>query len=185
MMWAAPAGAQRLRVFNLQLFKGNNSGFPVDGIITEAVVMITDQIQHSSKTTEDETETQQCHPVSYFGHVQASNDSRWFQLQTRRCCLHWLYKWPLKDFFCVFLPAAVEEVKLKDSQYTLEHMRAFGMYNYLHLDPWYEDSVLFVDCKGRVLSLTITLVSSVSSLLLMASLGCPFFLADFMFSVCS
>ncbi|CAN9503664.1 unnamed protein product [Ophioblennius macclurei] len=57
----------------------------------------------------------------------------------------------------VDLDAAVEEVKLKDTQYTLEHMRAFGMYNYLHLDPWYEDSVLFVDCKGRVLSLTVTL----------------------------
>lgn len=55
--------------------------------------------------------------------------------------------------------AAVEEVKLTDTQYTLEHMRAFGMYNYLHIDPWYEDSVLFVDCKGRVLSLTVTLVS--------------------------
>ncbi|XP_010776464.1 nudC domain-containing protein 1 [Notothenia coriiceps] len=59
----------------------------------------------------------------------------------------------------VELDAAVEEVKLKDTQYTLEHMRAFGMYNYLHLDPWYEDSVLFVDCKGRVLSLTVTLNS--------------------------
>ncbi|XP_068188933.1 nudC domain-containing protein 1 [Antennarius striatus] len=57
----------------------------------------------------------------------------------------------------VELDAAVEEVKLTDTQYTLEHMRAFGMYNYLHLDPWYEDSVLFVDCKGRVLSLTVTL----------------------------
>nr|XP_057903283.1 nudC domain-containing protein 1 [Doryrhamphus excisus] len=57
----------------------------------------------------------------------------------------------------VELDAAVEEVKLKDCQYTLEHMRAFGMYNYLHLDPWYEDSVVFVDCKGRVLSLTVTL----------------------------
>lgn len=54
--------------------------------------------------------------------------------------------------------AAVEEVTLKDCQYTLEHMRAFGMYNYLHLDPWYQDSVLFVDCKGRVLSLSVTLV---------------------------
>lgn len=53
----------------------------------------------------------------------------------------------------------MEEVKLKDTQYTLEHMRAFGMYNYLHLDPWYEDSVYFVDCKGRVLNLTVTLVS--------------------------
>lgn len=54
--------------------------------------------------------------------------------------------------------AAVEELKLKDTQYTLEHMQAFGMFNYLHLDPWYEDTVLFVDCKGRVLSLTVTLV---------------------------
>ncbi|XP_037549101.1 nudC domain-containing protein 1, partial [Nematolebias whitei] len=57
----------------------------------------------------------------------------------------------------VELDAEVEEVKLKDSQYTLEHMRAFGMFNYLHIDPWCEDSVLFVDCKGRVLSLTVTL----------------------------
>lgn len=64
-----------------------------------------------------------------------------------------------QQIFSLFLLAAVEEVKLKDTQYTLDHMRAFGMYNYLHLDPWYEDSVLFVDCKGRVLSLTVTLVS--------------------------
>ncbi|XP_061615434.1 nudC domain-containing protein 1 isoform X1 [Phyllopteryx taeniolatus] len=57
----------------------------------------------------------------------------------------------------VELDAAVEEVTLKDCPYTLEHVRAFAMYNYLHLDPWYDDSVLFVDCKGRVLSLTVTL----------------------------
>ncbi|XP_034016830.1 nudC domain-containing protein 1 [Thalassophryne amazonica] len=59
--------------------------------------------------------------------------------------------------YSVELDAAVEEVKLKDYQYTLDHIRAFGMYNYLHLDPWYEDSVFFVDCKGRVLGLTVTL----------------------------
>ncbi|CAB1428381.1 unnamed protein product [Pleuronectes platessa] len=59
--------------------------------------------------------------------------------------------------YTVELDTAVEEVKLKDAHYTLAHMQAFGMYNYLHLDPWYEDSVLFVDCKGRVLSLTVTL----------------------------
>uniref|UniRef100_A0A8C5FCR9 NudC domain-containing protein 1 n=1 Tax=Gadus morhua TaxID=8049 RepID=A0A8C5FCR9_GADMO len=57
----------------------------------------------------------------------------------------------------VELDAAVEEVKLKETQYTLDHVRAFGMYNYLHLDPWYPDSVFFVDCKGRVLNLTVTL----------------------------
>ncbi|KAJ8273004.1 hypothetical protein GJAV_G00096230 [Gymnothorax javanicus] len=55
------------------------------------------------------------------------------------------------------LDAVVAEVKLKDSQYTLDHMRAFGMFNYLQLDPWCDDSVYFVDCMGRVLNLTVTL----------------------------
>lgn len=73
-----------------------------------------------------------------------------------KCCL---ILWLILTFCFSISAAAVEEVKLKDTQYTLEHMRAFGMYNYLHLDPWYEDSVLFVDCKGRVLNLTVTLVS--------------------------
>ncbi|XP_069477612.1 nudC domain-containing protein 1 isoform X2 [Ambystoma mexicanum] len=36
-------------------------------------------------------------------------------------------------------------------------MRAFGMYNYLHCDPWYQDSVYFVDQLGRVLNLHVTL----------------------------
>lgn len=66
---------------------------------------------------------------------------------------------PILQFFLSLPPAAVEEVKLKHTRYTLEHVRAFGMYNYLHLDPWYEESVLFVDSKGRVLCLTVTLVS--------------------------
>ncbi|XP_061679532.1 nudC domain-containing protein 1 isoform X2 [Syngnathoides biaculeatus] len=57
---------------------------------------------------------------------------------------------------------AVEEVTLKDCQYTLEHVRAFAMYNYLHVDAWYDDSVLFVDCKGRVLSFTVTLDTALS-----------------------
>ncbi|KAF5901268.1 nudC domain-containing protein 1 isoform X1, partial [Clarias magur] len=57
----------------------------------------------------------------------------------------------------VELDAVVAEVKLKDSQYTLNHMKAFGMYNYLHADPWYEESVYFIDCKGRVLNLKVTL----------------------------
>lgn len=64
-----------------------------------------------------------------------------------------------------FFLSAVAEVKLKDSQYTLDHVRAFGMYNYLHIDPWYEDSVYFVDSKGRVLNLTVTLVSLLISFL--------------------
>lgn len=71
------------------------------------------------------------------------------------------FLFPRRLTVCLLLPpAAVEEVKLKHTHYTLEHVRAFGMYNYLHLDPWYEESVLFVDCKGRVLCLTVTLVRS-------------------------
>lgn len=50
-------------------------------------------------------------------------------------------------------------MQLTDAQYTLEHMQAFAMFNYLQLDPWYQDSVLFVDRQARVLSLTVTLVS--------------------------
>ncbi|MGH0174246.1 UNVERIFIED_CONTAM: hypothetical protein FKN15_008439 [Acipenser sinensis] len=56
------------------------------------------------------------------------------------------------------LDAAVAEVKLRDDQYTLDHMRAFGMYNYLHCDPWYEDSVYYIDQLGRILNLTVTLI---------------------------
>lgn len=51
----------------------------------------------------------------------------------------------------------MEELAL--GEYTLEHVRAFGMYNHLHLDPWYQDSVLFVDSRGRVLSFTAVQVS--------------------------
>ncbi|KAF4073800.1 hypothetical protein AMELA_G00247250 [Ameiurus melas] len=69
------------------------------------------------------------------------------------------YRLSLDSIPCynVELDAVVAEVKLKDSQYTLDHMKAFGMYNYLHTDPWYEDSVYFFDCKGRVLNLKVTL----------------------------
>uniref|UniRef100_A0A803YD42 NudC domain-containing protein 1 n=1 Tax=Meleagris gallopavo TaxID=9103 RepID=A0A803YD42_MELGA len=56
--------------------------------------------------------------------------------------------------FC--LPA-VAEVKLRDDQYTLDHMRAFGMYNYLHLDSWYQDNVYYIDQFGRVMNLSVTL----------------------------
>ncbi|NWH91478.1 NUDC1 protein, partial [Aegithalos caudatus] len=54
-------------------------------------------------------------------------------------------------------PPAVAEVQLRDDQYTLDHMRAFGMYNYLHLDSWYQDNVYYVDQFGRVMNLSVTL----------------------------
>ena len=52
------------------------------------------------------------------------------------------------------------EVKLRDDQYTLEHMHAFGMYNYLHCDAWYQDSVYYIDNLGRIMNLTVMLVRS-------------------------
>ncbi|XP_077927789.1 nudC domain-containing protein 1 [Halichoerus grypus] len=69
------------------------------------------------------------------------------------------YKLSLEPLPCyqLELDAAVAEVKLRDDQYTLEHMHAFGMYNYLHCDSWYQDSVYYVDNLGRVMNLTVML----------------------------
>uniref|UniRef100_A0A8C2MI52 NudC domain-containing protein 1 n=1 Tax=Cricetulus griseus TaxID=10029 RepID=A0A8C2MI52_CRIGR len=70
------------------------------------------------------------------------------------------YKLSLEPLPCyqLELDAAVAEVKLRDDQYTLEHMHAFGMYNYLHCDAWYQDSVYYIDNLGRIMNLTVMLV---------------------------
>uniref|UniRef100_A0A8C3RWV1 NudC domain-containing protein 1 n=1 Tax=Chelydra serpentina TaxID=8475 RepID=A0A8C3RWV1_CHESE len=69
------------------------------------------------------------------------------------------YKLSLEPLACyqLGLDSAVAEVKLRDDQYTLDHMRAFGMYNYLHLDSWYQDNVYYVDQLGRVMNSSVTL----------------------------
>ncbi|XP_031759244.1 nudC domain-containing protein 1 isoform X1 [Xenopus tropicalis] len=69
------------------------------------------------------------------------------------------YKLSLDPLPCynVELDAAVAEVCLRDDQYTLDHMRAFGMYNYLHCNPWIPNSVFYVDQLERVMSFTVTL----------------------------
>ncbi|XP_028622224.1 nudC domain-containing protein 1 [Grammomys surdaster] len=69
------------------------------------------------------------------------------------------YKLSLEPLPCyqLELDAAVAEVKLRDDQYTLEHMNAFGMYNYLHCDAWYQDSVYYIDNLGRIMNLTVML----------------------------
>nr|XP_004661446.1 nudC domain-containing protein 1 [Jaculus jaculus] len=69
------------------------------------------------------------------------------------------YKLSLEPLPCyqLELDAAVAEVKLRDDQYTLEHMHAFGMYNYLHCDPWCQDSVYFIDSLGRIMNLSVML----------------------------
>ncbi|XP_008582112.1 PREDICTED: nudC domain-containing protein 1 [Galeopterus variegatus] len=69
------------------------------------------------------------------------------------------YKLSLEPLPCyqLELDADVAEVKLRDDQYTLEHMHAFGMYNYLHCDSWYQDSVYYIDNLGRIMNLTVML----------------------------
>ena len=70
----------------------------------------------------------------------------------------------MEDYFfldvSVYFPSisAVAEVKLRDDQYTLEHMHAFGMYNYLHCDSWYQDSVYSIDTLGRMMNSKVMLV---------------------------
>ncbi|XP_068937168.1 nudC domain-containing protein 1 isoform X2 [Petaurus breviceps papuanus] len=69
------------------------------------------------------------------------------------------YKLSLEPLPCyqLELDSAVAEVKLRDDQYTLDHMRAFGMFNYLHSDSWNQDNIYFVDQLGRIMNLTVTL----------------------------
>uniref|UniRef100_G3TBA7 NudC domain-containing protein 1 n=1 Tax=Loxodonta africana TaxID=9785 RepID=G3TBA7_LOXAF len=69
------------------------------------------------------------------------------------------YKLSLEPLPCyqLELDAAVAEVKLRDDQYTLEHMHAFGMYNYLHCDSWHQDSVYYIDNLGRIMNLKVML----------------------------
>ncbi|XP_004680058.1 PREDICTED: nudC domain-containing protein 1 [Condylura cristata] len=76
------------------------------------------------------------------------------------------YKLSLEPLPCyqLELDAAVAEVKLRDDQYTLEHMHAFGMYNYLHCDSWFQDSVYYIDNLGRIMNLTVMLVQEMPNI---------------------
>ncbi|XP_060099299.1 nudC domain-containing protein 1 [Heteronotia binoei] len=69
------------------------------------------------------------------------------------------YKLSLEPLACYQVPleSPVAEVRLRDEQYTLEHMRAFGMYNYLQLDSWHQDNVYYIDQLGRVMNLSVAL----------------------------
>eukprot|EP00062_Callorhinchus_milii_P017061 gi/632969046/ref/XP_007900873.1/ PREDICTED: nudC domain-containing protein 1 [Callorhinchus milii] len=62
----------------------------------------------------------------------------------------------------VELDGAVAEVKLREDQYTLDHLCVFGMYNYLHCDRWYQDSVYYIDQHERIMNLAITLDTPIS-----------------------
>uniref|UniRef100_UPI0035902034 nudC domain-containing protein 1-like n=2 Tax=Myxine glutinosa TaxID=7769 RepID=UPI0035902034 len=51
----------------------------------------------------------------------------------------------------------VDDVELVEEQYTLDHMRTYGMYNHLHADPWHHDSLYFVDRAGRLVNVRVVL----------------------------
>ncbi|KAB0360192.1 hypothetical protein FD754_004348 [Muntiacus muntjak] len=59
-------------------------------------------------------------------------------------------------------PSAVMTLKAAG---TLEHMHAFGMYNYLHCDSWYQDSVYSTDNLGRIMNSKVMLVRKKSLVL--------------------
>ena len=53
----------------------------------------------------------------------------------------------------------VDSVKLRDDEYTLQHVKAFGITNHLMLDQWNPNNVLYVDNTGSVMKMRVVLVS--------------------------
>ena len=45
----------------------------------------------------------------------------------------------------------LDVVKLPDSLYSYQHLKAFGVHNHIGVDPWNNCSVYFVDDKWRVM----------------------------------
>ena len=50
-------------------------------------------------------------------------------------------------------------MKLRDDEYTLQHVKAFGITNHLTLDQWNPNNVLYVDDTGSVMKMRVVLVS--------------------------
>ncbi|XP_077982783.1 nudC domain-containing protein 1-like [Glandiceps talaboti] len=44
----------------------------------------------------------------------------------------------------------IDEVKLQDNQYSLQHVKAFGVHNYLVLDKWNPNCVFYVDDEWKI-----------------------------------
>jgi hypothetical protein len=45
----------------------------------------------------------------------------------------------------------LDVVKLPDSLYSYQHLKAFGIHNHIYLDPWHVDAVFFVDEQWRIM----------------------------------
>uniref|UniRef100_A0A8C4PZ05 NudC domain-containing protein 1 n=1 Tax=Eptatretus burgeri TaxID=7764 RepID=A0A8C4PZ05_EPTBU len=69
------------------------------------------------------------------------------------------YKLSLDPFptYSVSVEPEVDDVELGEEQFTLDHMRMYGMYNHLHMDPWHHDSLYFVDRAGRLVNVRVVL----------------------------
>nr|XP_002736164.1 PREDICTED: nudC domain-containing protein 1-like [Saccoglossus kowalevskii] len=64
--------------------------------------------------------------------------------------------------YSVNVDSGVDEVKLQENQYSLQHVRAFGVHNYLLLDQWNPNSVFYVDDQWKVMQLRVVLESQLS-----------------------
>ena len=53
----------------------------------------------------------------------------------------------------------VDSVKLRDDEYTLQHVKAFGITNHLVLDQWNPENVVYVDNTGSVMMMRVVRVS--------------------------
>ena len=59
----------------------------------------------------------------------------------------------------LLLFVGLDEVKLSEDQYSLQHIKAFGLHNHLIADPWNPHIVFFVDANWCVQKVTVHMVS--------------------------
>lgn len=55
--------------------------------------------------------------------------------------------------------SGVDVVELREDQYSVHHIRTFGLTNHLVLDAWNGDAVYFIDQHWNVRELKVTIVS--------------------------
>lgn len=61
------------------------------------------------------------------------------------------------------LPTGVDVVELREDQYSVHHIRTFGLTNHLVLDAWNGDAVYFIDQHWNVRELKVTIESQLDS----------------------
>ncbi|XP_041455134.1 nudC domain-containing protein 1-like isoform X1 [Lytechinus variegatus] len=64
--------------------------------------------------------------------------------------------------YSISVKSGVDEVKLRNEEYTLQHMQAFGLTNYLSGDLWNPNCVYFIDTDWRLMQHRIVLESQPS-----------------------